>query len=413
MKRLLQLTFIVLLTGLGLGSADATVRFCFEHEVDFIDSGEELSTSCTSYSPDRCEDDWTTNDSYAVRGIRVKVEKNIGGTYTQIWSNYTDDGDGSDGAGCTPALDPSGVNTGYYKFTVYSRAKVKGNYVYSRNTSDELASQTWVTYVATDGLTYTYSFNPSTSSYIKERFDVLDAATHALYDVHYGMNLRYYYFELDPSESNRYDSDDHRIYIDADGTGPTRKFIIGHELGHAVLDDIMGSNYINDCSSSDTGGTCTSAAGQHGVTTKEFQSCAMNEGHSHFYASAAFNSASETDCYLHHWGSGRGTINCESGSNSTNNYSTLYMENECSATSHDGKGVELDWWRTFWDLRTNSSVTYADMKSWLEDGSARAVWDDDDVYEALDDEANSIGGTFDSTWSTAAQTYNGIDHPMP
>jgi len=415
--------FAVVLVALGLTlsatstPADAAVRFCFKHNVDFIDSGQELATSCSSFNPARCEDDWKTNDAYAARGIRVKVEKQINSVYTQIWYNYTDDGDGGDGAGCTPALDPAGANTGWYKITLESRAKVKGNYIYSRNSSDELATNTFVTYISTDGVTGTYSFTGSSSSLILERFNVLSAASQAQWKVNLGLGLQWYYFRvLSTSGQSSYNGTSGVVSISWDPLAPDqsahRKFVISHELGHAVLHDILGSGYAGNTAWNDDGQGLGNdplcANGSHGVTSKEYLSGAGNEGFAHFYASAAFNNAgSNFNCYVHHWG--RGTVNCASTGNDTAGYVEAFMNLECGAGTVVGRGVELDWWRAFWDVRTQGTpnlVSYSEMTSWL---SGAGAWNNTNVYSILDAEANSVGGSLDAAWN-AAEVDNGIAH---
>jgi len=110
-------------------TADATVKFCLEYDVEFVDSSYESGWDCGSHqSPpgsNWCEDDWQSDDSYALRGVYVQITK----SGSSVFSGYTDDGLGSDGVGCTPALDPPGSNTGTYYLTVYSNAKVRGNYI--------------------------------------------------------------------------------------------------------------------------------------------------------------------------------------------------------------------------------------------------------------------------------------------
>jgi len=147
------------LVGAMTTPAEAAVQFCFKHNVDFIDSGLELDSPCDSYSPERCEDRWLDNDAYVARGIKATIQQKVSGVYTEIWSGYVDDGNGTDGAGGTPDLDPAGVNTGWYKLTLESKAKVNGDYVYVRDASNALALATIVSYIGSDNTTYTYSFS--------------------------------------------------------------------------------------------------------------------------------------------------------------------------------------------------------------------------------------------------------------
>jgi len=398
------------LVGAMTTPAEAAVQFCFKHNVDFIDSGLELDSPCDSYSPERCEDRWLDNDAYVARGIKATIQQKVSGVYTEIWSGYVDDGNGTDGAGCTPDLDPAGVNTGWYKLTLESKAKVNGDYVYVRDASNALAMATIVSYIGSDNTTYTYSFSGTSSGLTFERFNVLSAATQPLW--YHDFNIApwvYYYFDVNDSGSgsgSQYHANTGQVEIRStpEDNSAHRKFIITHEMGHALLHDIVTSKYKNNSTFTDPGGTCTSATGNnHAVDTKEYQSAAMNEGFAHYYASIAFNRTDQDDCYFHHWKESRGTVDCEDTGGSL---VEAYMLNRCYATSQSGRGVELDWWRTYWDLRVKGSVTDQDMRTWFQTADS---WTDTDVYSKLNAAANDMGGTLNATWDDPAVPNNRID----
>ena len=129
----------------------------------------------------------------------------------------------------------------------------------------------------------------------------------------------------------------------------------------------------------------------------------MNEGFAHYYASIAFNRTDQDDCYFHHWKESRGTVDCE---DTGGVLVEAYMLNRCYATSQSGRGVELDWWRTYWDLRVKGSVTDQDMRTWFQTADS---WTDTDVYSKLNAAANDMGGTLNATWDDPAVPNNRID----
>jgi len=204
------------------------------------------------------------------------------------------------------------------------------------------------------------------------------------------------------------DSDDAEIWIHRSLS--ESKFTVSHELGHAIR--IVADPSASGQDYSDTGGgdpDCGSGANDHNWNSREFTSGADLEGWGNFYAAAAFNKRlTAADCWIYlptmpWW------VDCEG---SLNGNTTPWMESKCTAP-FNGKGVELDWTRQFWDVRTNSasSPTVLAMMQWIEDANdaPAAAWSNSNHFTLLDNEANDKGGILNTLWDSNKST-NGIVH---
>jgi len=204
------------------------------------------------------------------------------------------------------------------------------------------------------------------------------------------------------------------LYINPDSHD--RKFLIAHELGHAIVHRWI--NYHPNASYSlNTGGAnCTTSQTSHALHSKEYQSAALTEGFAQFYATAAWNSEGQTGgwfrYYKDYYKNGSVTnVNVENGNTGG---ATRYMEKNCSG-SDAGRGVELDWMRAFWDYRTNSGTkpTHYQILRQLKNAVIGGDWGHSDAYDAFSgavaDYDNQYGTSFYSRWLTMA-TYNGVDH---
>lgn len=266
--------------------------------------------------------------------------------------------------------------------------------------------------MAYDGQTYTLAFQAS-GTLGHERFNALAATTHAQWNNNFGLGLKWYYVRTTSSAggSSFYDKDIDNDGVD-DGHSDQRiniapntqfkKFLIDHEMGHAVHHDFMGlAKYsVRNCG---YGGS------SYTDISKEYQSCAFNEGFAHFYASAAWNDVTESDCYMD--SIGVGLVDCEikrTPPQAEVDWAVRYMETQLSAP-FGGYGVKLDWWRMFWDVRTDYyGLDFEEMADWM---SSADTWTDTTVYDELEAEASQIGNPFyGSSWTAASDTSNGINY---
>lgn len=152
-----------------------------------------------------------------------------------------------------------------------------------------------------------------------------------------------------------------RVYINP--IHNKRKFLIGHEIGHAFLAHWFeynpqpqqnvgqGSLY----SRNEGGADCEwIGAGDHAMHSKEYSSAAFVDGFPHYDATYAFNSEADWAGAFWYYKDGTGVteVDMEVGPEGGE---TRYLEEICIG-SDVGRGVELDWARQLWDFRTNSGT---------------------------------------------------------
>ncbi|MGI8565279.1 MAG: hypothetical protein ACR2LZ_02225, partial [Pyrinomonadaceae bacterium] len=154
---------------------------------------------------------------------------------------------------------------------------------------------------------------------------------------------------------------------DDDGTPQTRyKFIVAHELGHAIAALYYGSHddAVNggepsvslshdvDPNSCGTGGTTYS------ISSKEWNSVGFREGFAHFIAAKIFNTKDSEGTFI--WFANAHDL--ERYNFGASNNAGGRLENQCCIAgvvdcmqSWAGAGTNEDWLRFFWDFYTNTS----------------------------------------------------------
>jgi hypothetical protein len=154
-----------------------------------------------------------------------------------------------------------------------------------------------------------------------------------------------------------------------------RKFITAHELGHARADLVQEqqeANVDDDLAS----GTCNDGSG-YSMTSREWDSVGLREGHAHFVAAWTFNSSSETDGFMRWFDT---TFNIESN---TPELAGGFIENNCGGMTN-GQTTNLDVVRLFWDwgtpvggpgraTRSEIAEIYSDMV--VEEPASNGYWD--------------------------------------
>ena len=389
----------------GAASA-ASIKFCFKTNGDFADSGFSIPGGAT-------EDNWTVNEPRNLRGAKTVVKI---GTTTYFDGTLGDGlGTGDPGAGCTTTMTVPVANS-TYQFNLYSsdgridnlaggqhilNAKVDdddgtvhdvnlitiwqhvdgpGSFDVALNGGDNQATKLWRVHAA--------------SAYFLRRMARWADPVQA--DV---------FMDEDEDARNKYDDGDVLISASASPIGVTRKYVIAHEFGH-LLADAHANAVHGNCDLSDS--ECP-AGGDHGMSSKEYQSCAFTEGVAHFFAAATWNefeSGGESDCIFRYWSDS--TIDCEGSL--TSSWPEAYMETNCSSSSHTDRGVELDWLRQFWDVKVDgSNPQFSDVMNWLTAGYFVDIppgWDD--PYFRLDQTSDGLGGGINTNWDNSKGT-NGID----
>jgi hypothetical protein len=137
------------------------------------------------------------------------------------------------------------------------------------------------------------------------------------------------------------------------------KFAISHEVGHAVVHRFMGDHpHKDNMYDLNTGAPdCIfQPAAAHALHSEEWSSSALTEGFAQFYATAVWNSTSESDGAFHYYKDDYkdGTVQDVDMASGPLGGEDAYLRNVCPGTDAEkaGHGVELDWSRQFWDYRT-------------------------------------------------------------
>ncbi|MBN1656701.1 MAG: hypothetical protein JXA30_23210 [Deltaproteobacteria bacterium] len=185
------------------------------------------------------------------------------------------------------------------------------------------------------------------------------------------------------------------------------KWLVGHEMGHAFFDKNTTKhppvNY-SICSTFPCNAGCPAHPGDpdsHGYNSIEYVSTNVNEGLASFYSAAAFNSMDQTDCWF-----GSPNWSC---STADANHPKKYMESKCVSDPWQGMGVEIDWVRQFWAVRTYNAPNHPstnDMLNWI---NQVIGFHDDNGYFALNAAAEFVGGSLWALWD-ANKSRNGIMH---
>ncbi len=240
----------------------------------------------------------------------------------------------------------------------------------------------------------------------------------AVYGLHFnpGTETVNYIFNIRSSEAindnrNHYNKTDGEVHL-LPGAAQY-KWTVVHEMGHAFQDKNTTNDWmafadysINSTLPCNSPPDPVTGYDTHGIHSKEYVTTAFGEGFAHFYGAAAFNSMDEPDsCWsdnpIDPW-------NCAFGQP---NSPQPFMEDKCTRT-FDGMGVEVDWLRTLWGVRTGGTMnspqptTTNEILDWFDTADA---FTRDNAYEVLNQSAITIGGRLKINWDYFKQL-NGIMH---
>jgi hypothetical protein len=129
--------------------------------------------------------------------------------------------------------------------------------------------------------------------------------------------------------------------------------------------------------------------------SEECQDCAAGEGWGHFVAADLFNSHGQSDCFMWYWFGTGVSVDCEDYDQTAN--AEAFHRNVCGGGS--GRGVELDWFRQFWDIHGSGGANMAQLKNWFLDAGD---WQPGTAYSILDAAAQQQGATLRNRWNAAA-----------
>lgn len=389
-----------------LPPGSAWTRFCIELVPVFKDAGGG-------------EDWWKGIAPKTARGIRLLVIDKA--TWESPYFDFTDRE-----TGCTRwmALDTTRI----YRVQAYSQARVSSgadNTVDVRSPWGTLYSKTLdADHVPSPG-TRVMAWNNDPA---KDVANIVAAAAYAVNKRDGGLSgetFILYNKECSYGGSCAQEAGGGTVYLSE--TGRRRKFIIGHELGHAVS---IRANQGKRAKMSNLDGqlNCFQNDDKHAMTSMEYQGKAAHEGFGHLYAASVWNDPGEHDCafayYLDYdfdhddWPDGEPEdwektpwVSCQStwdDEPKNDAPSADFLHGVCWG-NHEDRGTEYDWLRALWNLHNEGGVGYdtlvriwdrADPHTWKGNG--------DGVYEALDDAAQ-----LELTWDEYAVWINLLaDHGL-
>jgi hypothetical protein len=236
-------------------------------------------------------------------------------------------------------------------------------------------------------------------------------------------------FDIDPGMGGGY-----RCWADTvklEGFMAQLKFIIGHELGHFVHHvnagfapnhcdaaandygdqgngDVAGSPFPGACNTVVPPGTPDG----HGVFSREWMSASMIEGFADFYSAAIYNDPfNDSDCTYRHLGAQ--TIDCEGTTTHPDRFALQFCNAPPSGWARD-RSSEYDWFKLFWDVRTDAAPTERpsmnDILRWIAQADDATPYTRDNYFRLLHEAANAPGrpaGLRDS-WNNA-RLFTGVN----
>jgi hypothetical protein len=370
--RLSLLVSMLLGIAVATPASAATVTLCAEYQVAYQDSNV-LTTPDTDLEGDY----FYTNSNKVARGARIRVVRSDGAVKSKFASD-----DGADAGCATFTLD----HTETFDVLIISEAEVNGNTVKVKDAPGGSLFASNAVNTATNTLMQSWSPSAGTSTVDIETnnphnaWNAAAAAGHALWRRHVGLANKTFDLYLDDSCSSGGSCHrDGNVHLGDDGL--VKRFIIVHELGHAVehfLTQIFDGDSDVDA---DVDDCYTVVNRNHELNSKEWQSAAIREGWAQFYAAVAFNQTTDPACGFVYYkeqdydllngaeADDPHALSCEQGPNNLfGNPSPPvvdakdYLGDFCAATgSVDGRATELDWLRFWWDfMQENTTVSVTD-----------------------------------------------------
>ncbi len=402
-----SLVAIALVAAVSTGSARAdTIKFCFTGPMVYVDNGWPLPDEITT------EDFWAGDGTARfLRGAKMVVK--IGST------TYFDDvlgdgqGTGDPGNGCTSTLTVPNANSTYNFYHYSEGTKIDNDLGGQHTVNVKRIVDVFTTSSLTQIIPYVHASGSGTfsielwgSSNFENMLRLQTTSAFVLWRTGRVADANTFAVYLDERTNAGNKHTDNGVYITANGS--SRKFIVGHEMGHAVGDCYAAAAFGADYGYNDPNADCSSTGGGHNLGSKEYQPAAFQEGIADAFSVFTWNLTTETDCVYYTNSSTTHARDCE-GSQSFEN---RWMEMRCS-TPFSGYGVQIDWLKAFWDVHTNGGVDLGDFVDWLWDASWFWGWSQSwsDPYIQLDDAADDCGSAcddLDANWDVA-KTSNGID----
>ncbi|MBN2800847.1 MAG: hypothetical protein JXX28_17050 [Deltaproteobacteria bacterium] len=287
-----------------------SMRLCVHHSLlNFVDLHGDLDQDGDVDDYDHVDD--LLNDQTATLpayGTKVKLTSPTGSV---LFDDYVGDDDA-----CTPNLP---VTRGQpHQVRVYADARIDTNRIKVWNSSttvdiwelDDVPWHAWAYPVHSQ----TYTWTPPTLPWLttgrltttgEYAWNIAAIAGHALRRDSGGITDQTFRL-LNNNTTCDGSAYSQRGRLTICGSHATKKYIIAHELGHALQAFARGETEelvvpsAHDYSMPLVNDACTSGMwgdeGGHRFNSREYQSAAMHEGFAHFYSALAFNYDDEADC---------------------------------------------------------------------------------------------------------------------
>ncbi|MGZ8191074.1 MAG: hypothetical protein ACXWTS_07560 [Methylococcaceae bacterium] len=350
-------------------------KTCIKFQIKTVDSGLAITNGPNTTGIEDYYNNANAGVDVIARGVRVKMSN---GSWQKTF-------DSNPSTGC---LSWSHAATSGFSLRVYGYAKDSaGNYVRIHNSPNSFSSYPGQTYsilrtnlTPTNGGVDTYAVG----SY-DQKWTAMAVLAFGLYRYHPGLTGKAIHVGLDNvncggssahyGQSNSFiTSGRHYIKLGNCTTGGTpqtkRKFIVTHELGHALAALYYGGQTgavngsepnVNDYSHPAQGvgpgpnssSTFCTASTLYSMRSIEWNSVGFREGFAHFIAAAIWNNQTYEGAFR--WLESL-TYDLERYNFGLADNSGGRLENECGSPFIDA-GTNEDWLRFFWDWYTNRSNT--------------------------------------------------------
>lgn len=213
------------------------------------------------------------------------------------------------------------------------------------------------------------------------------------------------------------DENTHHIRINTGNNDRRRKFVVAHEIGHALSrlnygvdggESPFSSGYVYDGGAPASEG-CTSG-GSYSTRSAEFDSVGFKEGFANFYAARVFNDRS-ADASFTQFGIAHSMERFQSAA--AGNPQGGHIRNDCFPGSAPPHGVSSneDWMRFFWDVYTmpqstcgTSAIPFGEMLDIYADTRSLAISDVDTWHITMTNAINN-DPDFTSCEKEAARAY--------
>ncbi len=366
------------LIALVLGPASAAhagnYRTCIQFQIKTVDAGIGIPNGPNAGG---VEDYYTTTNAgvdVIARGVRVKMAR---GAWSQTF-------DAEPATGC---FSWSNASTSGFSMRVYGYATLgSNNVVRIHDSPNDFSSYPGATYsILRSNLTPTSN---GTDTYAVGSYDskwtAMAVLAFGLYRYNVGLANKSFHVGLNTTcgdASAHYGSSNSFItqgrhhlvlgncaYVPGVSTPQTmRKFIVTHELGHAIAALYYGSQpgAVNGGEpamlySHPAQGACDQGGSFYSIRSVEWSSVNFREAFAHFVAAAIWNNSSGTEAAFHWFESS--THDLERYDFGAGTLTGGRMENQCGGPFANASTNE-DWMRFFWDFYTNTSASCPERPS--------------------------------------------------